>query len=404
MADYAPILAWIDTQQPRMEMLVSQWAAINSGSSNIAGLNRMAEVLMDVFAVLGQPVNRVALPPRQIVGADGRMAADPLGPVLSMKARPQLPLQVLLGIHFDTVYPADSPFQQVEKPTLQTLRGPGVADAKGGLAILLVALQALERSSVAVNIGWEVLLNPDEELGSPGSASLFLDAAKGKTLALLFEPALPDGSLVGARKGSGNFVFVVRGKAAHAGRDFSAGRSATVALSHIILAVNKLNDRQPDITVNIGRIEGGGALNIVPDLAIARVNIRCRLPQQQQEIRQQLDAIVRQADQLDGITVDLHGEFHAPPRILDDAHARWFNRAAECSRQLNMPVTRRESGGACDGNRLSAAGLPTIDTLGPVGTGIHSSAEQITISTLAQRAKLTALLLLKLAHGEFGIP
>ena len=404
MADYAPILAWIDAQQPRMEYLVSQWAAINSGSCNIAGLNRMAQVLTDAFAVLRQPVNRITLPPRQIIKSDGRMAAEPLGPALSIKARAQLPLQVLLGIHFDTVYPADSAFQQVQRIDPQTLRGPGVADAKGGLAIMLVALEALEQSPYAGNIGWEVLLNPDEEIGSPGSAPLFLSAAQGKVLGLLFEPALPDGSLVGARKGSGNFVFVVRGKAAHAGRDFHAGRSATVALSHIILALNKLNDRQPGVTVNIGRIEGGEALNIVPDLAIARVNIRCRLPEHQRQIRQELDAIIKQAAKMDGITVDLHGEFHAPPRIFDDAHAMWFNRAAQCSRQLDLPITWRESGGACDGNRLSAAGLPTIDTLGPVGAGIHSSTEQITVPTLAQRAKLTALLLLKLAHGEFGIP
>ncbi len=404
MADYAPILAWIDAQQPRMESLVSRWAAINSGSCNIAGLDRMVQELTDAFAVLRQPITRIPLPPRQIIKADGRMAAEPLGVALSIKARPQLPRPVLLGIHFDTVYPADSTFQQARRIDPQTLCGPGVADAKGGLAVMLIALEALERSPYAGNIGWEVLLNPDEEIGSPGSAPLFLSAAQGKILGLLFEPALPDGSLVGTRKGSGNFVFVVRGKAAHAGRDFHAGRSAIVALSHIILALNKLNDRGPDITVNIGRIEGGGALNIVPDLAIARVNIRCRLPEHQGQIHRELDAIIKQAARTDGITVELHGEFHAPPRIFDEAHALWFKRAAQCSMELGIPLTWRDSGGACDGNRLSAAGLPTIDTLGPVGVGIHSSAEQISLPTLAQRAKLTALLLLKLAHGDLGKP
>ncbi len=403
MADYAPILAWIDAQQPRMESLVSRWAGINSGSGNIAGLDRMVQELTDAFAVLRQPITRVPLPPRQVIKADGRMAAEPLGAALSIKARPQRPLQVLLGIHFDTVYPAVSEFQLVQRSARQTLHGPGVADAKGGLAVMLIALEALEQSPYAVNIGWEILLNPDEEIGSPGSAPLFLDAARGKIIALLFEPALPDGSLVGARKGSGNFVFVVRGKAAHAGRDFHTGRSAIVTLSELVLALHKLNDRGPDITVNVGRIEGGGALNIVPDLAIARVNIRCRLPEQQEQIYRELDAIIRQADAVEGITVELHGGFHAPPRIFDDAHTLWFNRAAQCSMELGAPITWHDSGGACDGNRLSAAGLPTIDTLGPVGTGIHSFAEQITLPSLAERAKLTALLLLKLAHGEFGI-
>ena len=401
MADDASILAWIDAQQPRMEALVAKWAAVNSGSNNIAGLTRMADILTEDFAILRHPIERIALPPQHIIQSDGQIAEVPLGPALRIQAHQRQNRRVLLGIHFDTVYPADGAFQSVEKRDNQTLRGPGVADAKGGLAVMLIALQALEQSEYVGNLGWEVLLNPDEEIGSPGSGKLLVQTARGKILGLLFEPALPDGKLAGDRKGSGNFVFVVRGRASHAGRDFQSGRSATVALAEIILALDKLNGRWPEATVNIGRVEGGGALNVVPDLAIGRVNIRCRLPEHQREIRRALDQITDQADKKEGITVCLHGEFHAPPRILDPAHAQWFNRLAECGAELAMPIQWRNSGGACDGNRLSAAGLPTIDTLGPVGDCIHSSSEHIELPSLSARAKLTALLLLKIARGDY---
>ena len=401
MADFAPILAWIDAQQPRMEALTTQWAAINSGSHNIAGIARMADVLADAFAILRHPVQRIALPPQNVIQSNGECAARPLGPALFIQAHPHRTNRVLLGIHFDTVYPADSEFQKVQRGNGHELCGPGVADAKGGLAIMLIALQALEQSELAGSLGWDVLLNPDEEIGSPGSAGLYLAAAQGKIIGLLFEPALPDGSLVGARKGSGNFVFVVRGKAAHAGRDFHSGRSSIVALAQIIVALDQLNGRWPGATINIGRMEGGGALNIVPDLAIGRVNIRCQLPEHLPEMLRQLHAIIEEINKKPGINVQLHGEFHAPPRMFDPAHAMWFNRLAQCGTQLAIPIRWQDSGGACDGNRLSAAGLPTIDTLGAVGDGIHSSAERIDLGSLAERAKLTALLLLKIARGDF---
>ena len=400
MADFAPILAWIEAQQTRMESLVMQWAAINSGSYNIAGLSHMADVLTDAFAVLRHPVRRMALPPQIVIESNGEFAARPLGPALFIQGHPQRANRVLMGIHFDTVYGAESTFQQVRRCG-QEMCGPGVADAKGGIAILLIALQALEESEFAGHLGWDVVLNPDEEIGSPGSAPLYQAAAQGKTLGLLFEPALPDGSLAAARKGSGNFVWVVRGKAAHAGRDFHSGRSSTVALAKIVLALDQLNNRWPGATINIGRVEGGSALNIVPDLAIARVNIRCQLPEHQQEIHQALRAIAEEANKKEGFDVQLHGEFHAPPRIFDPAHAQWFNRLAQCGAELAIPVSWQDSGGTCDGNRLSAGGLPTIDTLGPVGQGIHSFAERIDTTSLAERAKLTALMLLKVARGDF---
>ena len=155
-------------------------------------------------------------------------------------------------------------------------RGPGVIDAKGGLVVLLTAIDAVERSDLAGNLGWELFLNTDEEIGSPGSAAFFAEAAKRNHLALLFEPAMPDGALVSERKGSGNFSLVVRGRAAHAGRDFSAGRNAIVAAADFAVAVHRLNGTIPEVTLNVARIDGGGPANVVPDLAVCRLNAGSR--------------------------------------------------------------------------------------------------------------------------------
>jgi glutamate carboxypeptidase len=283
------------------------------------------------------------------------------------------------------------------------LSGPGVADAKGGLVVMLTALRALERSSVASKLGWEVALNPDEEIGSPGSSRLLEEAAKRNHFGLVFEPSLPDGSLVGARKGSGNFTVVVRGRAAHAGRDFHLGRSAILTLADFITKLDASQSDFPGVTINCGRIEGGGALNIVPDLAIGRFNVRVTSAEDQSAVKRRINDLVQQASQRDGISVKLHGGFHSPPKPLDPKSSKLFDLAVACGKELGLNLQIHPSGGACDGNRLASAGLPVIDTLGPRGGNLHSDQEYLVIESLAERAKLTAMVLMQLAFGNCGI-
>ena len=136
----------------------------------------------------------------------------------------------------DTVFGEDHAFQKTRWLEDGVLNGPGVADMKGGLSVMLAALKAVEKSNSAERIGYEVVINSDEEVGSPASATLLAQAAAGKRAALTYEPAaLPDGTLAGARPGSGNFSFVVRGRSAHAGRNPEDGRNAIVAASELAL-------------------------------------------------------------------------------------------------------------------------------------------------------------------------
>ena len=391
------MLEWIDTQQDRMIELLETWAEINSYTYNIPGLTRMADALATAFASLGH-VERIDLPPATSVNSRGELEQHPLGQALRVMVRPDAPVQALLNIHYDTVYPPESPFQSAVRVDQRTMRGPGVLDAKGGLLVLLTAVQALERSGVASSVGYHILLTPDEEIGSPGSVDLIVDAARKCRFALLFEPALPDGAIVDSRKGSGNFTFVIRGRAAHAGRDFHAGRSATVAAARLIVAMSEPFPDHPNITINCGKIEGGGPLNVVPDLAIARFNARVVDPWDQHALEERVGQIVGQFSQLDGIFIAVHGGFQSPPKLLDPPMQELLDAALTCGRELGLTLSHRPSGGASDGNRIAAAGIPALDSLGPVGAELHSQNEWVSLPTLGERAKLTALLLLKLAQ------
>jgi glutamate carboxypeptidase len=338
-----------------------------------------------------------------VVDSAGNVVPAPLGKAVSIVKRPDAPFHVLLNIHYDTVFGPEHPFQETTLVDDDTLVGPGVVDAKGGLVVMLTALSAFEQSDVRDGLGWEVLINPDEEIGSPGSAPLLREAAKRNQVGLLFEPAMADGSLVGARKGSGNFTAVLRGRAAHAGRDFHLGRSAVVALAELVTRVDAIQNGIEGVTINCGKVEGGGALNIVPDLAIARFNARVTTPEQARLVESRIAEVADELAQTrDGITIDLRGGFHAPPKILDERTTRLMNLILATARELGMNLTHQPSGGASDGNKLAAAGLPVVDTLGPVGGNLHSDGEYVKLSSLTERAKLTALVLIKLATGAAG--
>ncbi len=402
--EYTPHLDWIDTQYPRMCRQVSEWANVNSSTDNLLGLAHMTALLRDAFSVLGGVVTEIRLTPGTAIDAYGQLIPVGVGSALSIIKRPKAPIRVFLGIHMDTVYPAGSAFQTTTAIDSNTLRGPGVADAKGGLCVMLTALQVLERSPCASQIGWEVLINPDEEIGSIASAPLLAEAAHRNHLGLLFEPALANGEIVDQRKGSGNFAVVIRGRSAHAGRDFALGRNAVVAMAELTAKLHALNAAHPRITVNISRIEGGSPANVVPDLAVGRINVRTTVPEDAPFFIAHLDRFISELNQRDGFHAEWHGGFTSPPKLLDEPTRILLRELNVCGRDLGIAMNSRPSGGACDGNKLAAAGLPNIDSLGVRGGNIHSPEEFILLDSLAERAKITALFLMKLAAGAIVWP
>ena len=399
MTGYSEHIRWLDDQQGPMIDLVTRWANVNSGSRNIPGLETMLGLLEEEFGILGGTQEIIACEPQDLVNAEGRFVREHLGRALRIRKRPAAEKQVFLGIHYDTVYGVDHPFQLCERLDDSRLRGPGVADAKGGLVIMLKALEAFEKSPWAASLGWEVLINPDEEVGSPGSAGLLAEAAKHKLAGLVFEPSFPDGTLVGSRKGSGNFSAVFRGKAAHAGRDVSSGRNAINAMAEFILGLNSGLAGEPGVIVNVANVRGGGPLNIVPDLAFCGFNVRVETARDRNAVESVIATLTAQIEKREGLSVQIHGRMMRPPKLLDRKTLHLLECLKQCGTELGIVVEWKPSGGASDGNLLAAAGLPTIDSLGAQGGNLHSAEEYLLVPSLTERAKLTALMLMKLASG-----
>lgn len=386
-------LKWLDDKQQSMLDLIVELCDINSGTFNLAGIETVRKRLVEEFSSLDGEIKIVAPEPWQTVDDRGETTAGMSGPILHVTKWPAAPKKIMLCIHMDTVYGPEHSFQKCITKADGTVNGPGVIDAKGGIVVMLYALRMLESSSLAGKIGWEVILNADEEIGSRGSDAFIRSRAPGCTAGLLFEPSLPDGTLVSWRKGSGNFAFVVRGRSAHTGRDFEKGRNALAALSRLCVEIDELNVN-PDITYNVGRVNGGGALNAVPDLAVGRVNVRVVDAQQQHLVEQQFGELVQRYNELDGISVEMDGEFSSPPKPIDERARELQQRIEACGESLGMKIQWRGTGGACDGNRFAAAGLANVDTLGPCGDHIHSDREFLIPESLVPRAQLAGLILM----------
>lgn len=390
-------LLWLENQKEEMIALVEQWANINSSSHNFEGLSQMLDLLTKAFSSLNCHIEQIPLPKRIKIDAKGGQTKEEGGIAFRAFKHLDAPISVLLGGHMDTVFSKNSPFQKAKRVNADILCGPGVADMKGGLVVLLKALEALENSSSAGKIGWEVIINPDEELGSPGSENLWRESAKKHAFGLLFEPSFPDGSIVIERKGSANFTVIAKGKAAHAGRDFHLGRNAITALSAFILEAEKLNDNEKGITLNIGFIEGGGPVNIVPDLAMCRINVRIKSAFELDMVRKKLHSLIAAANQKDGTILTLYEETARLPKHFDESHQQLYKKIEEAASELNMILSTTASGGVCDGNILSQEGLPNIDTMGVIGGNIHTHEEYLLTDSLVERAKLTAYFLMKVA-------
>ncbi|MFC7537379.1 hydrolase [Sphingomonas sp. GCM10030256] len=377
---------------------VEQWATVNSGSSNLVGLDTMAAMLAEAFSALPGTLNLVQAAPVKHVEPDGRVRELDHGRHLHLMVRPDAPVQLLFTGHMDTVYGADHPFQSLTWKEAGVLGGPGVADMKGGLAVMLAALRAAESTSLASGLGYEIVINSDEEVGSPSSAALLAQAARGKRAALTYEPAaLPDGTLAGARPGSGNFSFVIAGRSAHAGRNPEDGRNAIVAAADLALRLDK--GKGPRLSVNVARVDGGGPNNVVPDHAVLRVNLRPATAEDQARAQSLIDAAVAMVAAEHDVQVHVHGGFGRPPKPMSAGAERLFGLVRQAGADLGQSIGWQPSGGVCDGNNIAACGVPVVDTMGVRGGKIHSMEEYLIVESLAERAALSALTVLRLAAG-----
>jgi glutamate carboxypeptidase len=384
--------------EPMLDQVLA-WSAVNSGSKNLGGLERMADLLTDAFAALPGTLRLERAEPVEAVDSAGGAIKLEHGRHLHLTVRPTAPVQLLFTGHMDTVFAIDHAFQETRWLEDGVLNGPGVADMKGGIAVMLAALKAIEKSPHADRIGYEVVINSDEEVGSLSSAPLLARAAAEKRAALTYEPAaLPDGTLAGARPGSGNFAIVVHGRSAHAGRNPEEGRNALLAAADLALKLGAL--KRDGLSVNPSRIEGGSPSNVVPDLAVLRVNLRPRTPEIEAEAKVAIDQVIAAIAAEHDVKIEVSGGFGRPPKPLTREAEALFNLVKQAGSDLGQAIAWQPSGGVCDGNNIAACGVPVVDTMGVRGGKIHSMEEFLIVESLAERAALSALTILRLAGSN----
>lgn len=338
-----------------MVELVRKWAEINSYSLNLEGLKNMREALLEAFSPLAQETSVLEN-----------------GLLHFRKVIPNARRLVLIG-HYDTVYPANFPIVHRDK----FLHGPGVADMKGGLVILHSALTHLK------DFSWDVLLNPDEEIGSKGSMPYMTKVTAGADFGFIFEPALPNGSLVSTRPATGLFTLTATGVEAHAGRNPEAGKSAIFALCELVYHLSFLHRPEDHSLFNVGTIQGGTAVNVVPGTATARINLRTKTDEQFSDSLEVIHEIIQEVSKRHGLEIAMEQTSYRPHKLLS---ARTKLLMKQFEQIYNVPF--EPSRGACDSNDLSHTGVPFIDSLGPIGYDLHSKDERLLISSLQERLNL----------------
>lgn len=376
------------------------WSAINTGSWNLKGLQRLAPMLADAFSDLDADVRLEPGDPFESVGASGRMEVTETGPVIRVSARPSAPVQVVMSGHYDTVF-APGVFETIQDLGDGRLNGPGLADMKGGLSIMREALLAFEAGPLKARLGYQIVMTPDEEIGNFASARALTQAARsGAHVGMTYEPCMDTGAMAGGRKGSAVFDIVLHGKAAHAGRAKEEGRSALEAAAELVLGLEALNGQREGVTLNVGSIDGGSPVNIVPDLAIVRFGARAPDEEAAQWTRDAVDKLLARATAREGIHGHLHGGFYRPPKPRNAAQQALFDVVQATGKAIGLKLVFEDTGGVCEGNNIFAAGVPNVDTLGVMGGRIHSNEEYVIVSSFPERATLSALLLNRLADGR----
>ncbi len=388
--------AIIDGRRQEMVEDLERHVAIPTGKNHTPGLDEYRGVVVDRLRAIGADAIEHAGEPKPEWLIEGGVSAEPPPTVVCRKDEPAEP-RVMIAGHLDTVFSPEGSFREMSiAPDGKTAVGPGVVDMKGGILIAMVALESI--AEAGLDIPWTFTLNSDEETGTYHSDSVLRAEAQRHRWGLALEPALPDGSLAVERKGSGQIKIETHGRSAHAGREFEKGVSAVYGLARVLLEVERLSDLERGVTVNVGPVQGGIATNVVPDHAALWANARYPSAELGDELGARVDALATGEGAMPGVSVRRSFNRPAKPLILETE--RLALAARDVAESIGQRLPFASTGGVCDGNNLQDAGLPTIDTLGVRGGGLHTHQEWIELDSLTERALLLARLIVRLDEGD----
>ncbi|WP_411104220.1 M20 family metallopeptidase [Streptomyces sp. cmx-4-9] len=378
---------------------LSALVAIDSGSYSPDGVNRVAAWFEARLERIGFTTERTALP-----GIRGRA----LGDVLVARKKGSLPVgaggrRILLAGHMDTVFEDGTAAARPFTLAGSLAHGPGVSDDKGGLLAGLTALEILEEAGFHQYAELVLLATPDEEIGSPSSTEVTRQTARGMHYALALECARENGDVVIARKGVADFLITVNGRAAHAGIEPERGAHAALAAAHLTLALQALNGRWDDATVNVGVVRAGTRANIVPPQAELHVEVRAATAATVQRISAAIQELASRTE-VPGTTADVRQLDLCPPMEDTPASRRMFQLARAEGYKLGLHFGAAATGGVGDANAIAGTGVPVLDGLGPVGGADHTPEEWLDTDSIAPRIALLASLVVALADDRNPAP
>jgi glutamate carboxypeptidase len=296
---------------------------------------------------------------------------------------------VILG-HMDTVYPVGTGAARPVRVEGDKVYGPGVIDMKGCILSAIFAIEALQRLAHKDFAEIRFLCVSDEEISDRHSTNSIWQACQGAHGVLVLEAARANGDLVSARKGGAWYKLQARGHSAHAGVEPEKGSNAIVELAHQIVQFQSLNGLLPGLTINIGRISGGTATNVVPDYAEVCIDLRFAEPADRREVERRWHEMIQQKC-VDGVELILHSDpDDRDPMLCTPDNLRMVRSAQKIALQLGFSVNHASTGGISDANYASGFGFPALDGLGPIGGLDHSPNEYMEKSSIAPRTALLA--------------
>ncbi len=360
--------------EPMLE-LIEKLVNIDSGSTCKTGVDKIGEILINEYKQMDLSIEI--------------KENEEFGNNIVIKHKEALKPEILLIAHMDTVFPigtaAERPFTIKDGLAF----GPGVADMKASQVTLLYAMKYLYEKNDAALKNVIIILNSDEEIGSPTSRELIEEISKEVKYALVMEPARKDGSIVSSRRGGGRYTLHVHGRSAHSGVAPEEGRSAIEELAYKTIKLNHLTDHEQGISVSVGIVEGGDAVNMIPDSATGYVDVRVESDEQSLEIAKQIETICSVPD-VPGTTIDLEGGITRPPMELDDKNQKLLEIVKEVGNSFGLKITDSHTGGGSDASFPSHLGVATIDGVGPIGGKLHNEGEYLEIDSLTERCFLLA--------------
>ncbi len=362
---------------------IRRWVEIETPTYEGDAVNTLVDVVEGGMKALGASIDRI--PGRDGFG-DILMTRTPWG-----GGGPG----ILVLSHLDTVHPIGSiegynPWRREG----DSVYGPGIYDMKAGAYLAYYAYQHLVRMGRQTPLPVTFLYIPEEEIGSPTSRGIIEAEALKNKYVLVTEPAREGGKIVTGRKGVGRFDAVTRGIAAHSGSRPEDGRSAIEEMARVILEIEAMTDFDRGVTTNVGMIQGGTGVNVVP--AECRIEIDLRVPTQ--------DLADEYCARILGVTatspdveLEITGGINRPPYQKDAGIQSLFEHARGICAEIGFELQDMHTGGGSDGCFTAALGIPTLDGLGADGVGAHAKNEQIYFSSLEPRAKMWIRLLETLA-------